>query len=132
MIRSGEVDRNSEFGRTIVDLFRERMRKVCAKGDCIRHQSSFAQGLVHFIAVLVKTNFFNRKKHNICLYKMTHEKNVPLSQYVKPTKPSPFPAITSMLIVSNHKDDRFLLNVSIIVNLFIEISFHWVNTRWFR
>ena len=47
MIRSGEVDRNSQFVGTIVELFRERMGKVCAKGDCIRHQSSFAQGLVH-------------------------------------------------------------------------------------
>ena len=63
---------------------------------------------------------------------MTHEKNVLLNQYVKLIKPFPFPAIISMLIVSNHKDDRFLLNVSFIVNLLIEISFHWVNTRWFR
>ena len=65
MIRSGEVDRNSEFGRTIVDLFRERMRKVCAKGDCIRHQSSFAQGLVYFIAILVEIEYLNRERHNL-------------------------------------------------------------------
>jgi len=54
---------------------------------------------------------------------MTHEKNVLLNQYVKLIKPFPFPAITSMLIVFNHKDDRFLLNVSIIANLLKGISF---------
>ena len=48
MIRNGEVDRNSEFVGTIVDLFRERMGRVCAAGDCVRHQSSFAQGFVRF------------------------------------------------------------------------------------
>ena len=130
MIRSGEVDRNSEFVGSIVELFRERMGKVCAKGDCIRHQSSFAQGLVHFKPLsFSRSNTFSSSKPS---FKVNYEKNVLLSQYAKPTKLSPFPAITSMLIVSNHKDDRFLLNVSFIVNLFIESSLNRLNARWFR
>ena len=55
-------------------------------------------------------------------YNVNHKKNVPLSQYAKLIKPSPFPAITSMLIGSNHKDARFLLNVSFQINLLIGIT----------
>ena len=52
-------------------------------------------------------------------YNLNDKKNVPLSQYAKPIKPSHFLAITSMLIGSNHKDDQFLLNVSFKINLLI-------------
>ena len=52
-------------------------------------------------------------------YNVNDKKNVPLSQYAKLIKPSHFPAITLMLIGSNHKDDQFLLNVSFKINLLI-------------